>query len=802
MRRDLAAAFRQLSRKPLFSGLAIALVALGLGLNLALFATVKSVLLDPLPFRDSDRLVHLWGRVESAGLDEYPFSWPNVRDLDASARSVEQIAAYRTSTVTFAAGERPVAVAAGRVTPNLLAVLGVEPARGRDFLAGVEGSRLEPSEPREVLLGWGLWRAQLGGREEVVGGTILLDGVPHTVAGILPPGFRFPEPTTELLVPFSPIGNEASRAFHLLRPIARLAPGVDLPTAGAELAALMEGLVEAYPDANRNIAMRVLPLHEQLVGKVRETLRGVGLAGGIVLLVAGLDVLVLLLLRNAARSRELGVRLALGAGPGALARQLVVEAAGLALAGAAVGLAAALLLVRWIRGFDARFLPRAAEVEIDPATALVGVGLVVGATAVFGLLPLGPAIRAAQARLRSGRGSAGARSPLRDACLAVQVALAVVLLFGAGLVSRSLAELGRVDPGFEVDGLVTAGLSLPSARYPASGDQAPVVRRAVDALAALPGVEAAASVNRLPFSPGDASAVAFRPDQEGQPGLPNASLRVVSPGYFAAVGLPLADGRDLAWSDDAAHATVAVVDTALAARLWPDRSPIGQILRIGQTGFDWIVVGTVPPVRQLRLDAEPGYAMYLAPEQNPLPAAMRTPRFVVRAAGEPRTIAGEVREALQRVAPDDAVLDLSTLDAQITTWLASRRTTALLLDAFGAVAIFLAAAGLYAAVAFVITETWGELAIRAALGASSRRLRGLAFWVGLRPVLVGAGLGAAGCVALALRLAPALFGVRPWEPAAIGAPLLILAAAVVFAVAPTARRIGRLRPAEVLRGLG
>jgi len=773
------------------------LCAIGIGLSTTLLAVLKTTLLDPLPYRDADQVSVLWGVARSFGIDRYPFSWDNYRDYRDQVDAFEGLAAFRTLPMTLEGDGRPTSITGARVTPNFLEVLGAAPLRGAGF------GEADDAGPGELaLIGYGLWRRELAGAPDVVGRSIRLNGQAYTVVGVLPPGLRYPAPDIQVLVPLRiTTPPESERAFHFLRVIGRLRPGATLAVAQTQLRALAARLAVAYPDANRELDIRALPLKDELVGTARSSLRA--LFGGTQLLfvIAWANVAILLLARGLARRDELVLRVALGATRANLLGLLVGEAVVLAGVGCALGLAGAWGALALLAQVDPGLLPRSYELGFDASLVPWAVGLSGVAALAAGGIP---------AWLASGgvaSASGGARATDRRTprvitrLVAAQVALALPLLVAAGVQFRSVHALAAVDVGYPVEGVLTAGVSLPANQY-GRAEQRGYIDRALADLATVPGVESAGVISHLPFSSRTAAIVTYRPEQEGQSGLPNALYRVVAPGTLATLGIPIVAGRDIAPEDDEPDLARLVVDENLARVLWPGVDPIGRRVRLGTDPTQWEVVGVAGAARIVALNKPPEYTIYVPVAANLFPGALATPTFLVRSTASPAALAPSVRDVLQRADPHQALLEIEPLTHQVDTWLGSRRALSYLLWALAATALVLAAAGLYATLAFAVGRRLREMAIRAALGARAPALvRGVVL-LGLRPWVVGAAVGVAACVG-SVRLVERYVGeVPPVDPQSVTAALAVLLVAALTASLAPARRAASEDPARLLRDDG
>ncbi|HUG39145.1 MAG TPA: ABC transporter permease [Longimicrobiales bacterium] len=808
LRQDVRYGTRTLVRAPGFTAVAVLTLAVGIGATAGVFGVVEALLIEPLGYREAGRVVRILEHRTDGERRYGTISAPNFRDWLAAAETLGEGSLYDESSPTLRLGERSVKVSGAWVNASYFDVLGVEPAVGRFFLAEED----EPGSARMVL-SEGLWRELFAGDPGVVGRVLEVNGFPYTVVGVAESfedpglsGASFEAPRLWRSTPSYFLTNgRQSRSFT---GIARLASGATPAAAAAELNAIHARLAETHA-GNRGRLVEVVPLKESLVGDARPVLAILSAAVLLVLLIACANVANLLLFRAAGRGREMGVRTALGASRRRVVRQLLVESLLLGLAGAAAGLVVAVAVNRGLEALAAGQLPRLANVGVDPTvlgfTALVGIA----ASLVFGLLPALHTVRpdTAAALRDGGRGTAGARAHgrIRDAVVAVQVGLAVVVMVGAGLLGRSLVRLGAVDPGLSVEGALTLRIDPPSEIYgPAEEDGGAsyhaVLSRVTVAVEAVPGVESVAVVDILPMSGsfnGNPYLLEGQPEPaEGQSA--SAETRAVGPGYFETHGIVLRAGRDVGAGDDREAPPVVWVNEALLRR--EGRSADGAVgTRIRILGDRWAAIaGVVGDVAQFTLDRSPDPAVYIPLPQAPL-WMQDEPWLVVRTAADPAGLAPAIRAAVAGVDPAIPVYDIAPMEDVLRATLARPRFRTVVLLAFAAAAFLLAAVGVYGMVAYTVARRRPELGIRMALGADARAIRRLVVLRGLGPVAVGAAAGLAAGLLATRALAAFLFGISTTDPATfLAAPLLLLAVAGIAAWLP-ARRAGRLAPQEVLR---
>lgn len=773
----------------------VGLCALGVALSTSIFAVVHSVLLNPLPYPSAERLVTPWCVAESFGIDRYPFSWENYRDYRDEIDAFAELAAWRTVAMTLEGTSRPTSVSGVRVTANLFSVLGVEPILGRLFEQDVASA----PEKGVAVLSHGLWRRVFAGDEDVVGRTIRLDGDPHAIIGVLPPHHRYPASDSEVFVPLSITeAPETERAFHFLRLVGRLSPDASLESAGVEMKTLAANLAQTYPDANANLSARVIPLKDEIIGTSARSLGTVFYAVQILFVVAWVNVAILLLVRGLARRGELELRRALGATRVRLFALLVGEAGMLAVLGCLLGLGGGWLAVESLKQLETSLLPRAYEVGFSPTLILWAAGVSLAAVVVFGSLPAWAATGSSHAHLATTRTSSRLTGSLSTRLVAVQVALAIPLLVASSMQLRSLRGLMNVDTGFAVENSIVAGVALPINQF-GPEEQKSYIDRAIETLEAVPGVTSAAAMSHAPLSRRAASIVTYRPEQDGESGLPNAHYRVVSHGMLRTLGIPLLSGREIEPRDRGGDRPVVIVDETLARALFPDRDAVGQKVRLGSLPTRWEIIGVARSAQLVSLDREPEYTVFVPILQNAFPTALSTPKFVVRTEGAPEALTPAVRDALQNVDPNQAVLGVRPLEGQLDDWLSDRRAVASLLWVVAAAALVLAGAGIYATLAFTVGRRLREMAIRAALGAQSTRLARTVVVDGLKPGVVGilAGLGLG--VVVGRLFFGMLYNVPSVDVRSLGfAAALMLLAMVLACIAPT-RRALRESPTRLLR---
>lgn len=797
-RSDLRYALRSMLQRPGFTVAALLTLALGIGATTAIFSVVQGVLLRPLPYEGIERLT-IFGQ---GALDGDPdqissISVANFIDLRDQSSSFESMALYSRAQLTLTGLGEAETVAGAQVTPEFFRVFAAEPMIGRTFTE--DESR--PTGPQAVIVSHQFWQERLGGDRDVLSRTIDVSGQSRPIVGVTPPGFEFPT-GARLYVPVRN-SDGCGRGCVYLAGVGRLATGVSVEQARTELVGIAARLEQAYPESNTDMTARVRSLTDMTVGDVRRALYVLLGAVFMVLLIACANVANLLLVRGASRSSELAVRTVLGASRGRVVTQLMTENLMLALAGGALGLVLASWAVDLLRAFAPADLPRVDEIAID-ATALVFALLVVLATAlIFGLLP---ALRMSSASLAdslrgSGRGDLGAqRGWGRSAILVAQVGLAVMLLLGAGLMMRSLAGMNDIDPGYTTKDVAHFTIGLPSSQYESPERRVLFMRGLKERLAALPGVEHVGVVMPMPLSPSVYATSFERLDQPPEPGRePVALLRAIDSGGIAALGLSLEAGRTFEHSDRNGALPVAIINRAAADLFWPGEDPIGRQIDVGVTlGFDEqprTVVGIISDIRAISL-TEPAEPEVMIPYDQ---AGAGAATLLIRADNTALALSG-ARVELRALDPNLPMVRPGTIEELIGAQTAATRFYLMLLGIFAALAVVLAAVGVYGVVAFMVARRSREIGVRIALGARLSEVFRLVVWQGVRPALLGLFLGVLGGIAAGRIIAGLLFGVQPHDPVTFAGVTMLLLGIVIVACIVPAGRATRIPPASALRG--
>ena len=801
---DLRYAIRALGQRPGFSIIAVATLALGIGANTAMFSVVHSVLLRPLPYPRSGELVQVFSTWQGSPSTVSP---PDFTDWRSDNAVFSELAAVNAGSVALTGDGPAEQLASATVTGSLFAVLGVAPHTGRTLDTGDDA----PGAEGVAVLGHGLWQRRFGGDPAVIGRRIIVDGASLTVVGVMPAGFDFPQ-GAELWTPLAFSERELStqRGAHYLDVIGRLRPGVTVDRAAEDMRQIAARLAETYPNTNADGSAVVSRLQDAIVGDVRPALRILLGAVGLVLLIACVNVANLLLVRGAGRRRELAIRTAMGASARRLMRGLLVESIVLALVSGAIGVGLAVWGTAVIAGLQSTGLPRLDQTGINPAVLGFTLVLSLATGVLFGLLPAWQAGRtpdvAGSLKEESGTVSAEAgRGRTRRMLVTAELALAVVLLSGAGLLIRSFVGLARVDLGIVPSGVLTFAVSLPDATYGDPERRVGFTDQLLERLAGLPGVESAGAVFGMPltgfgYTISTSELDGRRLDDQEQDRL-SVQVRAVTPEYFRAMGITLRSGRGLAPQDRAGAPRVIVVNQAAARRLWPETDPIGHQLTVG-TGFGLgqgraggEVVGVVADVKERGPAAEARPTMFLPLAQWPLQLLS----VAIRTSGDPSALVVPARSAVAGLDPDIPVYRVRTLQQLAADAVAQPRLYASLLGLFAIAATLLAAIGVYGVVARTLQQRFREVGIRMALGARPTEVRRLLMRQGMTPVVTGVSLGIVGGVALTRVLQRLLFQVTAWDPVAFAGAAFLLMAVAVIAIYLPARRATMVDPVVVLR---
>ncbi len=810
---DLRYAIRQLRRSPSFAVVAVLTLALGIGANTTIFSVLRGILLRPLPYAEPDRSVMIWTHLN--GKDNQWVSPAEYADYQTQSSLFSSVAIFDEGAFTLAGDHDAESLRGGLVSANLFTTVGATPILGRVF------SPEEDHEggPHLVVIGEGIWRRRYGGDAGIIGKPIQIDAQPYTVIGVMPDAFRLPidfavTAPTQFWIPLQ-LGSTAAdeRGNHSYYVTARLRPGLGIEAGRPQFGQFIETMKQKYPDYYaKSFGVSLATLREEVVGRVRPALLLLLGAVGLVLLMACANIANLLLARGESRQKELAIRAAMGASRGRLIRQMLLESILLSVIGGSAGLLIAWWGISAIPAINPSSLPRVESIGLDPAVlaATFALSLITGVT--FGLAPAWQMARPAlQADLKeSGRGVTATRRgrSFRSALIGGEVALAVVLVIGAGLLVQSYLRLAELSPGFKADNVLTMRLALPEATYPTRTSVTSAFDRVLGSLGQLPGVQVAGGVTGLPLATirGD-----WGVDIEGQVApnprdRPQVDWQVVEPGYFEALSIPLVAGRYPTVADRAGGLSVIVINEAMARQHWPDGHAVGQRMRLTTSAdSNWrTVVGVVGNVHHRALEAAPRPEMFIplgqffetAPEEA---VNVRGLTLTLKTASDPLALVASARQAVAAIDPNLALSDVRTMQGVVSSSIATPRFTAVLLGVFAALALSLAAVGIYGLVSFVVAQRTGEMGIRLALGAEAADILRLVLGQGMQPVVAGLGAGLVASLLLARLLTAMLTGISARDLSTYAVVIGVLGGVGLLACWLPARRAARTDPIVAMR---
>ena len=796
---DLRYATRLLRQAPVFGAIAVIALALGIGANTAIFSTVHALLLRALPYGDPDRLVMVWEDSSYAGFPRNTPAPANYFDWKSQNQVFADMAATRGASANLTADGPPEQVFGRRVTPNFFDVLGVRPVLGRVFT-----EEEDRTDPNLVLISYALWQRRFAGDPDVVNRTMLMNGVKFKILGVMPREFLFRDRQVAFWTPahFTP-SDMRNRGSHYLNVVARLKPGVTIERAREEMQAIGRRLAHQYPDDNEKVGVVVVPLREELLGNTRLAVLVLAGAAGCVLLIACANLAGLLLARAVARQREMAVRAALGAGRGRLVRQMVTEGMLLSFLGGALGLGIARAGMIFLATLAPTGFAASDQPQLDGRLLAFTLGLTVLTGILFSIVP---ALQASRASLNDGLrqggrgGIGGRRAATRDALVALEVAAALVLLVGAGLMLKTLSRLRAVDIGFRPDRLLTMRAILPAAKYKEPASRLAFYERVIEGARALPGVESAAYNSTLPFlSAGNTQSyrVEGRELPPGEPG--DALLRVGSTSYLKTLGATLVEGRYPDERDGAGAPLVIVVNETLARRFWPRESALGRRVAMSGNPPVWrTIIGVVKDVRERGYELELKSGVYI-----PFPQFTGTwaqpENIVLRTRGDPEALAGAMRKVIAGVDPEQPVSAVRTMDDILDRNVADRKQQMTLLSAFAGLALLLASIGLYGVLSYAVQQRRREIGLRMALGATARGVVRMVVARGLALTGVGLAIGLAGAAAATRAMKTMLFGVEAMDPGTFAGVSVLLGGIALLACWVPAWRASRVDPMVVLR---
>ena len=813
---DLKYSLRSLRRDKGFAATVVLTVAVCIAANTALFAIVNGVILRPLPVSDANSILIMSNDYPNAGVSGSNNSasgdyYDRLREMTV----FESQALFHERNQTVDLNGSPQQIHGMLVTPSWFTLLRASPKIGRAF-SEEEG---EVGRDQEVVLSHGLWQQLYGGDQSVLGRTLRISGKPFTIVGVMPANFSFIDPDVRLWIPlaFAPedkIVHHNNNWYH----IGRLKPGATIEQAQAQVNALNNENLERFPEmkellVNAGFHTTVKPLQDMLTAGVKGTLYLLWGGAFVVLLIGGLNIANLALARLALRRKEIATRIALGAGRAQVTRQLLQENLGLALLGGLGGLVLGAGVLRAMNAIGLEHFPRAGEVRIDTVVVVVSIGLSLLAGLFIGLFPLAGISRigineALREQNRSGTGGKKSRS-IRQLLVAAQIGFAFALLMGAGLLLASFRVLLHVDPGFNPNNVLSASMVLPKSRYSKPEALRGFMDRALPALRAIPGVFFAGATEAIPLGSNHSDGVILAEGYQMKPGESLISpLNIsVTPGYFEALGIPIVRGRGFSDRDAESSPRVIVVDERLARHFWPNNDPVGRrmrfpsdpkdLLKIDQQTVWYTVIGVARTLRYEHLDDSGAIvgAYYLANAQQP----SGNFTFALKTSGDPASVVSALRGEIARLDPDLALFDIHTMSERIDLSLASRRTSMLLANAFGAVALFLASLGIYGVLAYLVAQRTREIGIRVALGSSRTGILALVLREGSKLVAIGFAVGIVAAASMQKAIAAQTYGVRPLDPVVLLGVMVVLAAIALLACAVPARRAMRVDPMVALR---
>ncbi len=815
MLNDLRFAFRQLLKNPGFTAVAVLTLALGIGANTAIFSVVNAVLLKALPYREPDRIVMLWTDNPSfnLGFHELPPAPPDLLDWRSQAHSFEQIASFRTRLADLSEQGDPERVGGVQATANLFSLLGAQPMFGRVFSTDEE----QPGRDKVVVISHGLWQRRFGGNTNIVDQVITINHERHAIIGVMPPGFHFPHGAempagyalmarTDVWRPYADSPeywrNDDTRDFIAM---GRLKPGVALAQAQAEMTTIAQREAQAYPKTHTGWTVHLRPLALQVAGKTRPVLFVLLGAVAFVLLIACANVANLLLCRSAARRKEMAVRSAIGAGRGRIVRQLLTESVLLSVVGGGIGLLLGMWGVQVILALSPPNIPRLHETALDGRVFLFSLCISLVTGAIFGLAPAWHASKvnlseALNAESRSG--TASGRHHTHGLLVIAEVALAVILLTGAGLMFQSFLRLQAVDPGFKPQRVAVFDVTLNGAKYDSFARQRQFYREARERLVKIPGIRAAAAISNLPLGGVENLSFLF---VEGTPlpsagGAPLAENRKITPAYFETMGISMLRGRDFADKDAPDQPIVCIINETIARTFFSGTDPLGKRLKMARTDEEqhpWFtIIGVAGDVRSYGLEVKPRPQIYTTVEQN----TDNDMTLVVRAETMPAaSLERAIRHEMKSLDPALPLANFRTMESLLANAVARPRFSTFLLGLFATTALLLTAVGLYGVVAYATSRRAREIGIRIALGARGRNVLALVIRQGMLPALIGLAAGVAGALALTRLLANQLYEVKATDPLTFLCVIAVLLLVALAACYVPARRAAKVDPMVALR---
>ena len=807
---SLRYSFRTLFKNKGFTYVAVITLALGIGPNIAIFSVINATLLRPLPYEKPDSLVKLMGSNTKIGLDRATISAEDLRDYREQNQVFEDMAALWQEYFNITAGDKPEAVLGDLVTANFFSVLGAEMSPGRAFLPGED----QPGSERVVIISHGLWVRRFGGSADLIGKTISINGSSFTLVGIAPPGIQTSSQDPELWIPLVLDGSDIirkpsalsaeemkKRNRRFLNVIGRLKPGADIKQSQVEMASIAARLEQQYPDTNASWSVNVISMRDYLVGDIRPVLLILFSSVALILLIACTNVANLLIARGAARTKEIAIRMALGANRFHLVRQLLTESLTLALLGGLLGLGLAYLCLKFLAIALPEDIPLTGGADLNWTVLIFTILISILSGVIFGLAP---ALRFSKADLNEtlkegGKDQAsGLRSRFRNLLVISEMALALVLLIAAGLMIKSLWLLGKVNPGFDPKNILTLQIHLPQPKYPEGRQKADFYRQMLQKTEVLPGVRSVATTIAAPLVAGRNVTLRFTIDGRAPSSpaeTPAANYRAISHNYFDTLGIQFLMGRDFTERDRETAPGVIIINEALARRYFPDEDPLGHhvTLNFGPP-VRREIIGVVANVKPA-LDGESGAEMYVPFLQTPWAAMV----LMVRTSSEPKSLTNSILDKIRSLDPEQSVSDVRTEEEIISNSVSSQRFSMLLLIIFAGVAQILSAIGIYGVIAYTVTQRTHEIGIRMALGAKRYDVLKLILGQGMGLALVGVGIGLVAAFGATRVMSSLLYGVSTTDPITFAFTSLVLCAVALLATFIPAHRATSINPLEALR---
>jgi len=805
---DIRYAFRMLAKSPAFAAIAILTLALGIGANTALFSVVNGVLLNPLPYPHPSQLVALYGK--APGYDQAPVSYPNFLDWQRDTHSFSSIALYHNEDYNFTGTGEAERVSGYMISADFFETLGVKPILGRTFRADDDQVGAAPV----AILGGGFWGRRFGSSPDIIGKSINLNGTSYTIVGVIPSSFSFYGHDRDVYTPIGQWNDPSFRDRGIVFSsgmVGRLKAGMTLSQAKADMEGITRNLASAYPEADKGMSAALVSMKEDIVGNVQPFLLVLLVAVGFLLLIACANVANLLLARSMGRSREFAIRAALGASHRRVIRQLLTESILLAGLGGALGLLFAFWGTKAVLGTLPDALPRASEVSLDFRVLLFTLSVSLFAGILFGLAP---ALKTSRVNLQEilkegGRGSSGARHRLQGIFVAVEVAMALVLLVGAGLMIRSLAALWRVNPGFNPSHAITFSLSLPASPTTSSAETRARLRAFDDKMLSIPGVEAVSVTlgsRPMQHSSSEAFWIEGRPKPANLNEMNQAMFYLAESGFERAMGITLKRGRFISPQDDEHSPVVIVIDDVFARTYFPHENPIGKRIHLATFNVQAEIVGVAGHVKQWGLGADEKSAIeaqfyypFMQLPDHIMRLAATGVAVVLRTKGDPAAVTGPVRKAVEEIDPREVIYNVQTMDEVVSNSFAARRFSMILLSVFAALALVLACVGIYGVISYLVGQRTHEIGVRVALGAQRGDILQLVLGHGAKMAFAGVVIGAAAALGLTRLMASQLFGVTAHDPltfAGVAALLMLVAIAACYI---PARRAMRVDPMVALR---